>query len=288
MRKLVLNSKSVTRQTKIVQISDAHIIVPDKTDGELYKIEKERKLFFEREALNRTGEVRYAEEELDEAIEYANHADLTVFTGDMVEFATQANVGRLAEYFKKCNGYLYTFGNHDYLRCYLWNDNPQKQREQNGIMFKKIVDNDIEFAVKNVNGVNVVTLDNSLLQFSDRQYADLKKTLEEDCDAILFMHAPLYHPSLDTIGLKEVGLISEACGGDYNLDSAFYPTETTRKVIRLIRDNHEKVLAIMAGHNHYAAKINYYENIIECVCAPTYLHDFYEIEIVKQFKNKEQ
>ncbi len=281
MQKLLLKSGSVTRNTKIVQISDAHIIVPDKRDGDLYKIEKERKLFFEREALNRTGEVRYAEEELDEAIDYAKCADLTVFTGDMAEFATQTNVDRLAEFFKKSGDFLYTFGNHDYLRCYLQAENPQQQREQNGKMYKKAVRNDLEFSVRNVNNVNIVAMDNSLLQFSERQYTDLKKTFEEDRDAILFMHVPLYHPSLDKIGLEEVGLIANACGGDYNLVSPFYPTETTKKVIELIRKNHKKVLAIMTGHNHYTARILYYENIIECVCAPTYLHDFYEIEIVK-------
>ena len=84
MQQLKLTSRSVTKETKIVQISDAHIIVPDKKDGDVYKIEKERKLFFERESMIRTGEVRYAEEELAEAISYSNSADLTVFTGDIV------------------------------------------------------------------------------------------------------------------------------------------------------------------------------------------------------------
>ncbi|MBQ6980164.1 MAG: metallophosphoesterase [Clostridia bacterium] len=282
MQTLKLTSKSVTKETKVIQISDAHIIVPDKNDGEIYKIEKERKLFFERESLLRTGEVRYAEEELAETIEYAKSADLTVFTGDIVEFATQTNVDRMMMHFANCKDYLYTFGNHDYLKCYLNAENPEKQRAENGALFRKAIKNDIEFTVKTVNGVNIVVMDNSTCQFSERQYEELKKVLSEDNDAILFMHMPLYHPALDIIGQKKVNVIAVACGVNYDLSSPKYPTETTKKTIELIKENHKKVLALMTGDHHYTARINYYENIIECVCAPTYLHDFYEIVISRE------
>lgn len=282
MQQLKLTSKTVTEETKIVQISDAHIIVPYKNDGDIYKIEKERKLFFERESLLRTGEVRYAEEELAEAIKYANSADLTVFTGDIVEFATQTNVDRMMEHFANCKNYLYTFGNHDYLKCYLNAENPEKQRAENGALFRQVIKNDIEFTVKTLNGLNIVVMDNSLYQFNERQYDKLKKALSEDKDAILFMHIPLYHPYLNILSQKKVNVLMGACGADYDLSSPVYPTETTKKTIELIKENHKKVLAVMAGDHHYNAKIKYYENIIECICAPTYLHDFYEIVISKE------
>lgn len=284
MQQLKLTSRSVTKETKIVQISDAHIIVPDKKDGDVYKIEKERKLFFERESMIRTGEVRYAEEELAEAISYSNSADLTVFTGDIVEFATQTNVDRMMQHFANCKNYLYTFGNHDYLKCYLNAENPEKQRIENGEMFRKVIKNDTEFAVKDVNNVNIVVMDNSTYQFSERQYDELKKVLSEDKDAILFMHIPLHHPFLVAIGQKKVNATQTSCGTDYDLSSPYYPTETTKKMIELIKENHKKVLALMTGDLHYTARIMYYENIVECVCAPTYLHDFYEIEINKEKK----
>ncbi|MBQ6921558.1 MAG: metallophosphoesterase, partial [Clostridia bacterium] len=222
------------------------------------------------------------EEELAEAIEYAKSADLTVFTGDIVEFATQTNVDRMMKHFANCKDYLYTFGNHDYLKCYLNAENPERQRVENGEMFRKVIKNDIEFTVKTVNGVNIVVMDNSLYQFNERQYDGLKKVLSEDRDAMLFMHIPLYHPYLNIIGQKKVNVIAAACGVDYDLSSHCYPTETTRKTIELIKENHKKVLALMTGDHHYTARINYYENIIECVCAPTYLHDFYEIVISRE------
>ena len=145
----------------------------------------------------------------------------------MVEFATQTNVDKMIEYFEKGGDYLYTFGNHDYLRCYLTSEDHSKQRDENGEMFRKVVKNDIEFSVKSVNNVNIVVMDNSLLQFSERQYEELKKVLAEDKDAILFMHVPLYHPSLNIIEQKMINMISDACGGEYDLLSPYYPTDAT-------------------------------------------------------------
>ncbi|MBR1867281.1 MAG: metallophosphoesterase [Clostridia bacterium] len=278
--KIILKSGSVSKRTKVVQISDSHLIVADKNDGDLYKIEKERKLFFERESLARTGEVRYAEEELSEAVEYSKNADLTVFTGDIVEFATETNVNRMMEYFDRCGDYLYTFGNHDYLIWWNSGETAESQYEKNSGMFKKRIKNDLSFAVKKVNGVNMVVMDNSRFQFDESQYENLKRVLSEDDDAILFMHIPLYHPDIDKIGQKKVGQIADACGGDYDLLSPHAPDATTKKTIELIKQNHRKVLAIMTGHNHFEAQTVWYENIIESVCAPTYLHYFNEIEIL--------
>ena len=279
MHKLVLESRSATKPTKIVQISDAHIIVADKNDGELYKEEKARKLHFERETLLTVGEVFYAQEELMNAIEHGRAADLTVFTGDIVEFATEANVQNMMACFEECGDYLYTFGNHDYITWWDREETPAEQHVTHRHLFEKRIKNDLEFAVKRVNNVNIVALDNSLSQFTERQYEELKRVLSEDRDAILFMHVPLYHPSLAHIALKALGRVVCGCGCEHNLEDPLYPTETTRKVIHLIKENHEKVLAIMTGHVHFAAQIKYYENIIECICPPTYLHEFYEIEI---------
>lgn len=279
MHKLVLESRSVSKPTKIVQISDSHVIVADRSDGELYKEEKARKLHFERETLLTLGEVLYAEEELNYAIEYARGADLTVFTGDIVEFATEANVRKMMECFSKCGDYLYTFGNHDYITWWDREETPEEQHVTHRHLFTKCINNDLEFAVKNVNNVNIVALDNSLSQFTERQYVELKRVLNEDRDAILFMHVPLYHPNLSLIGLKTLNRVVFGCGSEYNLESPLYPTETTRKVINLIKEKHEKVLALMTGHVHFAGQLRYHENIIECICPPTYLHEFFEIEI---------
>lgn len=278
MKSFYLKSKKATKLTKIVQISDSHMIVVDETDKENYIKQKDRKLFFERESLARTGEVHYAEEKLSEAVEYARQADLTIFTGDIIEFPTAPNVNKMVEYFSKLDDYLYTFGNHDYMD-YTLKKSALSQYEKNVHLFKDVIKNDLEFAVKEVNGISVVAMDNSRFQFSLSQYERLKKTFDEGREIVLSMHIPLYHPTLDFIGQKKVNAVADTCGMAYGLGLKNSATPITKAVIDLIKENHEQVLAILVGHNHFDAVVPYYENVVEYVCAPTYLNDFYEFII---------
>ena len=278
MKTFYLKSKNVSKRTKIVQISDSHIIVVDKNDKEYYEKEKQRKLFFEQEALARTGEVHYAEECLENAIEYAKSADLTLFTGDIIEFPTVVNVERMLKHFSALDNYLYIFGNHDYMD-YTLAESAKEQYDKNISLFTSRIDSDLEFVSKEINGISVALLDNSRFQFSESQYDNLKKLFDEGKEIILGMHIPLYNPSVDIIGQKKVGVIADTCGMDYDLSSSRYPTPITKKVIDLIKQNHKQVLAILVGHNHFDTVIKYHEDLLEYVCAPTYLNDFYEFII---------
>ena len=278
MKTFYLKSKSATKTTKLVQISDSHIIAVDKTDVVYYKKEKERKSFFEREALARTGEVHYAEEKLAEAVEYALSADLTLFTGDIIEFPTRANVDLMMKHFAPLKNYLYTFGNHDYLDSSL-PFTPQEQLERNLPLFKSAISNDLEIAIKEVNGINVVLLDNGRFQFNERQYQELKKVFDQGKDVIIGMHIPLFHPDLDQAGLEKVKNATDVCGTDKDESKDCYPTKITKAVLDLIKEKHEQVLALLVGHNHFDAVIDYYKDIKMYVCLPTYLNDFYEFII---------
>jgi hypothetical protein len=86
---------------------------------------------------------------------------------------------------------------------------------------------------------------------------------------------------MDIVGFQKVNQMCECCGLDYNLASPYYPTETTKAVIELIKEKHEQVLALLVGHVHYDAVVPYYKNIVQYICLPTYLNDFYEFIIEK-------
>lgn len=283
MRKINLKSKSATAPIKVVQISDAHLIVCDKNDH-CFKDEKFRKFFFERETIDRVGEVLYAEEELINSIEYANEvgADLVVFPGDIVEFPTKANVDRMIEIFDKINcDYLYTFGNHDYF----YNKDPlsvEEQRRKNKELFQSRIKNDIDFAVKEINGVKFITIDNSDFQFSDRHYNELKKIFEGEGEVAIFTHIPLASPYLTTTAIHKIRRPSFGCGSEHDMTLLEYPTETTKKVIELIKENHDKVLALFAGHEHYEAIYPYYKNIVCYVSNVNYAKEYFEINIEKE------
>ena len=93
------------------------------------------------------------------------------------------------------------------------------------------------------------------------------------------MHIPLYHPLLAKEGVKKVGFATDTCGMSQDLSKEHGANLITQSVIELIKKHHEQVLAILVGHNHFDAIIPYYENIVEYVCAPTYLNEFYEFNI---------
>ena len=278
MKTFYLKSKSATKTTKVVQISDSHIIAVDKADEVYYKKEKERKSFFEREALARTGEVHYAEEKLAEAVEYAKQADVTLFTGDIIEFPTRANVELMAKHFAPLTNYFYTFGNHDYFDSAL-DETPEEQCKKNLPLFNSVIKNDIEISIKEVNGINVILLDNGRFQFTERQFKEIKRLFDEGKDVIIAMHIPLWHPDLEKAGIEKVKFATEVCGTANDESKPWYPTPVTKAVIDLIKEKHEQVLALLVGHNHFDAVINYYKNIDMYVCLPTYLNDFYEFII---------
>jgi hypothetical protein len=88
-------------------------------------------------------------------------------------------------------------------------------------------------------------------------------------------------PVLEIIGFKKVSVMTDLVGGDYDLFSLNYPTQTTKDVIELIKKNHEKVLGIFVGHNHFDGAVVYHEKVVQYVCSPTYLDYFHEIIIEK-------
>lgn len=283
VRKIALKSKTATKSIKIVQISDAHLIVCDKNDV-CFKEEKFRKFFFERETLDRVDEILYAEEELINSIEYANSvkADLVVFPGDIIEFCTDANIDRMIEIFGKVKSdYLYTFGNHDYY--------PGKteltQRERRELYrekFQSKIKNDIDFAVKEINGVKFVTIDNSDCQFSERHYSELKKVFSDNKDVAIFTHIPLASEHLTNTAIAKIRRPSFGCGSEHDMTLIDYPTDVTKKVIELIKENHEKVIGLFAGHEHYEAIYPYYKNIVCYVSNVNYAKEFFEIDIEKE------
>ena len=106
MKTIRLSSKNISATTRIIQISDSHLIVVDENDTINCEKQKARKKFFVNETRVRTGEAHFAEEELANAVAYAKTADLTVFTGDIIEFPTQTNVDKMIEHFSKLDNYI--------------------------------------------------------------------------------------------------------------------------------------------------------------------------------------
>jgi predicted MPP superfamily phosphohydrolase len=125
-----------------------------------------------------------------------NHVDYVVLTGDIMSFPSTANLEIVkAETERLTMPYLYTLGNHDWQFMFLeeWNDNT---RARNYPKFHPFTNGNPAFQNVNINGINIITIDNSNYQITEEQLAFFESQLELNMPSLLFIHIPLYIPSL--------------------------------------------------------------------------------------------
>jgi len=121
--------------------------------------------------------------------------DCLLLTGDMMHFPTWANIDALAEDLAAAGvPHLYTPGNHDWeYPGRPWTD--AVRREYYGRLARLTVGSP-ESQVREVGGVRLIAMDNSMYQAGPAQVAFLKEQLATGEPCLLCMHIPLYVPSL--------------------------------------------------------------------------------------------
>lgn len=142
----------------------------------------------------------------DEELEFAqNYSEKTgypiIHTGDLVDFITQENLIVAREFAQKTD-MLFIAGNHEIHTCpnnvFCEEDftkdlnNKQKNLDATNEFFQ----NDIDFFLKEINGVNLVGINNYDYQISAENLKKLKKIANSGAPIILFMHIPLYEEAL--------------------------------------------------------------------------------------------
>ena len=236
---------------KILHITDAHVSRAYEDEGE-----KLVSLAY-RHASFVFGGVGVAEGYFDAAIKYAKEYDaLIACTGDMYDFLSRANFDFLDKEFSGIR-YIYAAGNHDFCT------RPGADVEDEAFKAKQMrlvqphIKNDLIFHSETVNGVNLVTLDDSYNQFSDVQLELLKKEAEKNLPMILFVHNPLYSKNQAEEKLKTADSAYVVAPPDEIL-SRYAParadyqraTEATRRTTEYIK--HEPLIkAVFAGHLHW-------------------------------------
>ncbi len=121
--------------------------------------------------------------------------DCLLLTGDMVHFPTWANIDAMAADLAAAGvPYLYTPGNHDWqYPGEPWTD---ATRQQHYARFAALTCGHLASQVGLVGGVRLIAVDNSMYQASPAQVAFLRQQLTAGEPCLLFMHIPVYVPSL--------------------------------------------------------------------------------------------
>ena len=170
-----------------------------------------------------------AREHLDALLELSKTGDALIVAGDMSDYISPANMRCLEEAFQDFPiPWVAVCGNHD----------PAEQIPE-GFLYSRVKE---EVQLLELEDMVILALDDSRRQIAPRQVDALRQLLAGDKPIVIAMHVPFSTP--------ENREKLEQCGEYFRLDHPQAGPEV--EVFRqLIRENRDKIVALMAGHLHF-------------------------------------
>lgn len=243
------------KEITLLHLSDTHICLADERDNE-----RKNKLAEGRIKHAFGGSNERIEQGLDDAIAYGKeHADLIVHTGDMIDFVSAACLDFMRE--KLAAGKMFfAVGNHEFSQYVGEAKEDTAYKMQTFDQVQAACPNDLEFAVKIVDGLRLIALNNGYYFFLPEQFDALKKELaREMMPTILLMHNPIHtcelyrfvreelgHPCAYLVGTPE-DMMQDYAPDRYEQQKA---DAVTREMIDLIKTD-PQIKGVLAGHIHY-------------------------------------
>ena len=240
---------------RILQVSDCHLSGCCEEDSEKAKAKSKKKTA---EFLKETGGVTQ-EQRLKEALDLSAEYDALVFTGDITDSPSRANLELLASMLEG-RRYLYTFGNHDYY-TYDSDSGNADDRERFLDDFLRFLPCDPTMDSLQVGGVNLVALDDSLAQFSVLQLEFLKAESAKGLPLLLFLHLPVHSPTFVPQAYEWwdssmcVGTPADVLAAHGETDPKMRAEAETLLMLDYIREE-PLIKAIFASHLHFSDEAN--------------------------------
>lgn len=234
----------------IMHITDAHICRAYESEGEkLTSLAKRR-------AERAFGGEDNVERFFSEAVAYGKkNADLIAYTGDIYDFLSKSNFDYMDEAFAE-KDYIYAAGNHDFCTA------PGADKEDTRFKMRQLkivaphIKNDLIFASRVINGVNLITVDNSYYKFTAGQLAMLKAEAARGLPILLFFHNPLYSKKQADVIMEHgdcayLTAPPEELLARYPKERADYQRadEATARTVGFIK-REPLIKAVFAGHTH--------------------------------------
>ena len=169
--------------------------------------------------------------------------DYVLFGGDMVDYASGANVSALQEGLDALQvPYMYLRADHDTEPFYLLQGQgvaPAGTDSGNGVF------------VQEYDAVILVGWDNATSQLSEAGYAAIEEAFGRGKPVVLVTHVPI-EPQEDT----SLADASRAAFGNRSLlwgfgDNYYYPEGATRDLLRLIYAEDTPIVEVLSGHLHF-------------------------------------
>ena len=250
---VIKNTLSVgaTEPFVLLHISDIHLSEFDENDTpERQEFAKKRKKHFS-----------FAPDAVEFVKEYVKKTGyILVNTGDMVDFITPETL-RISKSFIEETNMIFVTGNHEFWHCerncFDPNDVPATYQAKNDTLAEvgKQLGGNIRFSCREINGVNLVCMDDTTYRIDREQFEKLKEVEAEGKPILLFMHIPMYSEHLGGGAKYSTGAPSkyhEHCTPmqKYELST----DEQTYEFCDYIRKS-PQIRCIFSGHIHYNVEI---------------------------------
>lgn len=233
---------------RLLHMSDTHLYLADARDDERKQmLARNRTKYFTDPTANLSAGVRAAREE----------NALIVHTGDLIDFVSAANLDA-ARRFTEENDCFFAAGNHEFSLYVGEAFEDAAYRAQSLDRVNACFRNDIRFSSREINGVDLVAVDNSYYLFEAWQLERLREECEKGLPVILLMHTPLYAEDIAAEtrrrGAETLSLMAAPEGellgySEYRLRQQ-RADEITREAMAYIQTQ-RAIRAILTGHLHY-------------------------------------
>lgn len=234
-----------------LHISDIHFAEADES-------ESERRREF---AAKRKNHFPFSTEAMSFTEEYVKKTGYPLInTGDMLDFITPENL-RIAKKFVRNTNMMVASGNHEYWYCpndrFHYDDVPEIYDAKDASLQKvaNALGVDIRFSRREIEGVNLVCIDNSDYCIDSEIFEKLKEVEAEGKPILLFMHIPLYSDHIGNGAKYTLNAPPEYFEGCHPTDVwERTPDELTIEICDYIR-NSPLIKCVFSGHIHRNAEV---------------------------------
>lgn len=259
---------------ELIHATDTHFSYGDQRDGE-------KKI---KHAKGRNEVFGYQQEiwaAYAEATARARKAPI-VYTGDLIDFVSLANLERAKKFFAENDVALVTAGNHEFA-IYVGDGEKEDAayRNRSFDLVQSYYPNDLRFDSHEMGGVNLVGIDDGYYRFEPWQMERLKAEAEKGLPILLFLHNPLYTPELheELMRTRECSFLTgvpDELTKNYPADRLEQQKadEATLETVEYIRSC-PQIKAIFAGHLHCNAESRLTDTL------PQYITDMGSARIIQ-------
>ena len=249
-----VESKKGGKDVVIAALTDVHINVTNEAD------ESDEEVMYSKKCRGTIFAEPGVVEALTRAMEVCALADLTVVTGDLLDYLTCGGMEvAKKEILEKTDSVMFCAAIHDISKNCMTNLPDKLSYDQRIGIIKEIWPNDTLYEARTYGDkVTAIAIDNDTkAHYQEPQYELLKKDIEEARRegriVLLFQHRPISTtkeenretPSLITLWKPVWNLYDKS-----NLGGPEYGNEVDRRIIDLIRSNADVVKGIFCGHYH--------------------------------------